>query len=309
MGSIPAISTVNIIKTVTKAVEDFRNTQDEFIGEFVAPSFNSKSKTGKMPRFTRAHQKNVSGKVSPTAPSPQIEYGIGTTAYECEVYRHALPLPTELAVFDDTDMLNAQNLGIMAAEVNDIERETEIATMLIDTSNSVTAQSAPSTRWDATGGDPAGDVATAIATIKTNINRFPRYGLMTTDVWLYLATHVAAFRAGGGNSKVASLDEIAGFLNLAEVRVMAASYDSAAPGDTSVGAPIMAANKFWVFHKPAQVGMFVPSWASTPTYRGLTKNRVWTIDDPEGLMIEDRVCRDLVVADKGACVYIATPLT
>ncbi len=306
---MPSVSTVNVVKAVTKAVEDFRNDQSDFVAEFVAPSFISKAKTGKMPRFNRAHQKNVSGKVSPFSPSPQVEYGLGTTAYECEVRRHAAPLPVELAIFDDMDMLNAAQIGLLVAETSDIERELALAAMLVDTSNSVTAQSAPSTRWNASGGDPAASVATAIATIKTNINKFAQYGLMTTDVWLYLATHVASFRAGGGDAKVASLAEIAGYLNLKEVRVISAGYDSAAPGDTSVGAPVMAANKFWVFHKPASVSMFTPSWASTPKFTKLTKNRVWPIDDPEGLMIEDRVCDDLVVADKGACVYIATPLT
>jgi hypothetical protein len=304
-----AVSTVQLNKAITRAVDDYRNGPSQWIADYVAPRISVPEKTGYLPRFGRFNQKDISGKVSPFAPSPKVDYDISTTEFECEVYRKRADLPYELEVFDNTGLLRASSLSLSVAEAMQIEREREIATMLVDTTNSVTAQSAPTTRWDTTGGDPAEDVATAISTIDDAINRIPGYGLCTRDVALFLRRHVASLRAGGGSIAMASLPEVADFLGLSELRVMRAGYDSAKPGDTSVGAKVIAANKFWVFHKPQNMSMFAPSWASTPYIPKLSQSRGWSINDPQGMAVEVRDCRDLVVVDKTACVYIATPLT
>ena len=304
-----SVSTVQLNKAITKAVEDYRNGLSQWMADYVAPRITVTEKTGYLPKFGRKNQKSTSGKVSPFAPSPSVDYDISTTAFECEVYRKTGFLPYELEVFDNTGMLSAAGIGMNVAESIAIEREVEIAAMLVDTSNSVTAQGAPSTRWNATGGDPVASIIEAQGTVDDAINRIPEYGLCTRDVSLYLRGHVASIRAGGGSAAMASLEEVAAYLGLKELRIMRAAYDSAAPGDTSVGAKIMVANKFWVFHKPETMSMFTPSWASTPYISSLSNSNAWKIEDPEGIKIKVRDCRDLVVVDKTACVYIATPLT
>jgi len=304
-----AVSTVQLNKAITKAVDDYRNGPSQWIADYVAPRIAVPEKTGYLPRFGRKNQKDLIAKASPFAPSNKVDYDISTTAFECEVYRLRGDLPYELEVFDNTGLLKASSLALSVAENMQIVREREIATMLVDTSASVTAQTAPTTRWDATGGDPAKDVATAIGTVDDAINRIPQYGLCTRDVGLFLRRHVASLRAGGGSASMASLEEVASFLGLKELRMMRAGYDSTAPGVTSSGAKVMAANKFWVFYKPDNMGMFAPSWASTPMVNALSNSRSWNINDPQGMAVEVRDCRDLVVVDMTACVYIQTPLT
>jgi hypothetical protein len=304
------VSTVQLNKTITKAVDDYRNEPSQWIADYVAPRFPVTEKTGYLPRFGRSNQKSLNGKVSPSSPSPEMDYNIGTTEYKCEVYRLAATLPYELEVFDNTGMLSAANLGLQVAEAMQIERELEVATLLVDTSNSVTAQSAPSTRWNKTGGDPCASVATAMGTIDDAINRLPQYMLVTRDVGFYLRQHVAAINGNGGNASLASLEQVAAYLGVKEVRIMRASYNSAKPGvSTAVGAKVMAANKAWVFYKADNMSMFTPSWMSTPYVPSLSDSRAVKIDDPQGLKVLSRDCRDLVVVDKTACVYIATPLT
>ena len=92
--------------------------------------------------------------------------------------------------------------------------------------------------------------------------------------------------------------------------MMRAGYNSAKPGVvTGVGAKVIAANKAWVFYKPDQMSMFAPSWMASPSMSALSTVRAWDVNSPQGKEIEVRDCRDLVVVDKTACVYIATPLT
>ena len=304
-----SISNVQLKKAVTKAVEDFRNEQSQWTADYCAPRIVVPNKTGYLPRFGRLNQKNVSGKVSPFAPSPGVDYDINSTAFECEVYRRVANLPWELEVFDNTGLLSVTALALKVAEALQIERELELATLLVDTTNSVTAQAAPGTRWDDTGGDPVAAINEAVGTVDDNSNRIPEHGLCTRDVGLFLRKFVANKRASGGSVSYAGMDEVANYLGLKELRIMRAGYDSAAPGDAAVGAKVIAANKFWVFHKPQLMNMFTPSWASTPTISKLNTTDVYDINDPKGKGIRVGDCRDLVVADKGACVYIATPLT
>lgn len=304
------VSTVQLNKAITKAVDDYRNSQNQWIADYVAPRIIVPEKTGYLPRFGRANQKSLRSKVSPFAPTPEVDYDISTTSFECEVYRLGGTLPYELEVFDNTGMLSAAGLGVEVSEAMQVERELEVATALVDTSNSVTAQSAPSTRWDVSGGDPAADVATAIGTIDDAINRMPGYGLVTRDVGLFLRRYVASLRSGGGSASMASMEEVALYLGLKEIRIMRAAYNSAKPGvSTGVGAKVMAANKMWVFHKPEQMGMFTPSWMVTPMVSALSTSRSWIVNSPQGIAVEVRDCRDLVTVDQTACVYIQTPLT
>jgi len=159
--SIP-ISNIQLMKGLTKSVEDYRNEQSQWIADYVAPRIPVKKKTGYLPRFGNANQKNISGKVASNAPTPRVDRDISTTPYDCEVYRLGDVLAYEDEVFDDTDMLDATSMTIGVSEAMQIEREMECAVKLIDTSNSVTAQSAPGTRWNASGGDPLASVATAM---------------------------------------------------------------------------------------------------------------------------------------------------
>jgi len=305
-----SISNIQLMKGLTKAVDDYRNEQSQWIADYVAPRIPVNIKSGYLPRFGRASQKSITGKVAANAPTPRIDHDISTTSYDCEVYRMGDVLPYEQEVFDDTGMLTASALAISVSEAMQIERELEVAVKLIDTSNSVTSQSAPSTRWNATGGDPLASVATAIGTIDDAINRMPQYMLVTRDVGLYLRQHVAAINGNGGNSSLASLEAVALYLGVKEVRMMRAGYNSAKPGvSTGVGAKVMAANKAWVFYKPDQMSMFAPSWMASPSMSVLSTVRAWDVNSPQGKEIEVRDCRDLVVVDKTACVYIATPLT
>jgi len=220
-----------------------------------------------------------------------------------------MTLPWELEVFDSTGMLKITSLAMAVQESMSIEREREVGTMLIDTSASVTAQGTPTTKWNKTGGDPIGAIADAQGTIDDAINRIPEYGLCTRDVALYLRQHVAEKRAGGGNAGLASLEEVASYLGLRELRVMRAAYNSAKPGVvTGVGAKVVAANKFWVFHKPENMSMFTPSWVNTPYMSVLNTTDVWDVKDPKGKKVRIGDCRDLIVTDMTACIYIPTPL-
>ena len=305
------VTTVSIKKSVTKAVDDYRNDPMDFVADYVAPAVNVNGKTGYLPRFNRLNQKYINFKVAPDAPSPRIDYGLGVTEFSCDVHRGVVPLPLELEEFDDTGLLNAANLGIQADEALRIEREREIAVLMANTGTFThTNTSTPGTLWDATGGNPASDVLTiAKAQIHTNINRTAMYGLCTIDVAFFLQQFVADLRVGGGSAALATLPEVAAYMGLAEIRIASAGYDSTEPGDTSTAADIWGTKDFWVFHKPASINQFAPCFMATTRYARLAKARVWKENNPESFMIEAKDCYDLVDVDDSAGYFFVNVIS
>ena len=297
------VATVAIQKAVTKAVNDYRNDPKEFIADYVAPPVNVQNVAGYFPRFGRKHQKLLNLLVSPTSPSPRIDHDLSTTEFTCEVHRGAMNLPSELKEFDDTGMLNAANLGILTDEAIRIEREYALSVFLSDNTN-FTNTGTPTTLWDATGGNPAESInETGKAAIKTSINKTAKYGLCTFDVAMFLMQFVADLRVGGGNASLATLDEVAKYMGLKEIQIIGAGYDSAVPGATSVAGTLGGTKDFWLFHKPEQMNQFAPCFLATARYPKLSTARVWTTDDPQGIMIESRDCYDLVEVDETACYF------
>jgi hypothetical protein len=296
------VDTVAIANGVTKAIDDYRNSPEDFVADYVAPVVPVNVKQGSMPRFGRMNQKLINFKVDAFAPSPRVDYDLSTTDYNCVVSRGAANLPAELKEFDDTKLLDAANLGIKVDEALRIEREYELATFMTNAAN-FTNDSDPATAWNAAGGDPAGDMSTGQTAINTAINRWGQYGLCTFDVALFLRAFVADLRGGGGSVAMAPLDEVAAYLGLKELRIAGAGYDSAAPGLDSVAARLFGTENFWLFYKPEQLNQYSPSFMATARYAPLSRARVWTVDDPEGIMVESRDAYDLVCVDETAAYY------
>jgi hypothetical protein len=301
------VSTVQVAKTVTRAIADYRNAPADFVADYVAPVVNVTTKSGYLPRFGRMNQKLVNMAVSPFSPTPRIDYNLTTSTFDCKVHRGAAVLPMELEEFDDTGMLSAANLGIQVDEALRIEREYAIAALLTTAGTFSGNTSSPGTAWPAAGGNPAYDVQSiACSAVATDVNRVPQYGLCSLEVALFLRGFVADLRVGGGSASLAPMSEVAAYLGLKEVRVAGVGYDSAKPGLTSSGARLFGTDNFWVFDKPDG---FSPNFLATARYAALSKARVEKWTDPQGLFIESADCYDLVTVDGTAAYWLSTVLS
>lgn len=301
------VDTVALSIGITKAVDDYRNSPENFVADYVAPVVEVDEPNGYLPRFGRMNQKLINFQVDPYAPSPRVDYDLSTTEYNCKVHRGAAHLPMELEAYDDTGLLKAANLAIRVDEAIRIEREYELAAFMVDNTNFTNTVDQDATQeWDAAGANPAQDVAAQMDVVHTAINRWPEYGLCSADVGLFLRAFVADIRRGGGSAAMAPLSEVAAYLGLKELRMGATGYDSAAPGLDSVAARMYGTENFWIFCKPENPNQYTPMFMATARYKPLSNSRVWTVDDPEGIMVEVRDCYDLVEVDETAAVYFYT---
>jgi hypothetical protein len=310
------IANAQLARAASKAVMDYRNDPSAWMADYLFPRVPVDTITGKLPRFTSTNQKDIDDAPGPYGPAPRIEYDLGSTDYECIEHKRRFFMPDIIykALNDAGEtgrmLQNVSQQAILTDEALRIRRERAIATLLVDTSDGVTAQSTPSTKWDVSGGNPAETVATAIGTIDDAINKMPQYGLCTRDVALFLRRHVASLRASARGVEMADMSEVAAYLGLKEIRMINAGYDSGSVGAGRTGAKVITGNKFWVFYKPENISMWAPTWACTPTLRNFEAVKVF--DDNStvvGRAAEVYDWRDEVVVDTTACIYIPTPLT
>lgn len=301
MGVI--VSTIDIVDAVLAATEDYRNSNENFKAGWFAPNVPAKKKSGKIPRFGRENQKLQNFEVAPSADSPRVDYSIGTTDYDCKVHRGSTVLEKETEEFDDTDMLDAVELGLQVEEALAIEKEYKVATVLNAYTN-FTLNGTPTTKFGTPGAEPGLFMDTAKLAVRTKINRVPRHLGVSPDVGLALQRYVAQMGYGGGKTSMATLADVAAFFDLDEVEMALCQYDSAKPGKTSVAADMYEAGRMWLFYKPPTLGTKTPCFMVTPEYTGgLSKIRVEPLAAPhvEGIFIEHRYVYDTVTVDQTAC--------
>jgi hypothetical protein len=295
------LDTVALQRAVAKEIDGYRNKTDDFVADYVAPAVKVDTPNGYLPRYGRAHQKLIISNVGPYAPTNRVDYNVLTTEFNCTTHRLAANLPFEVEAYDDTKLLDAASLGVVVDEALRIQREYELAAFLTDDAN-FTNEGDPGD-WTGAGANPAWDVSEQAVTIHGAINRWPKYGLATGDVAMFLRSLVAVIGAASGSTALASLEEVARYLGLKELRIAGAGYDSARPGHDSVGARLFGTENFWLFHKPEEMNKFSPTFMATARYEPLSTARVWPIPDPEGVTVESRDCYDLVEVDETGCYY------
>lgn len=156
---------------------------------------------------------------------------------------------TPRALREYVDSLTLQNQDaplneLLDAQVNVIEglafkREQRIATVLTTGANfgSNTSAIAAASRWDsATGGDPIGDIDTALAALWTGRGPSRIVGYCGLTVWNVLKKHpkiLDLFKYGGTTPGMATPEMVAKFFGMDEILVGKARQDTANLGQTA----------------------------------------------------------------------------
>jgi hypothetical protein len=297
------LSSINLARTVTKALDDYRNKPSDFIADYVAPVVNAPTRTGHMPKFQNLHQKIQDYSVSIDGKAHKVDIGTTKTDYACVDHSAEFHLTKRMMVSDSTGLLKASNISVLVDEGMRLQRENKVATVLTGLSSST-----PSTKWNATGGNPPSDIATYQATVFGNINRIPKHGLCTYDTGLKLRA-LCGQAYGRQSSDLPSMEEVAKWLGLAEIRMGLVSYDSGKPGKATTFATLLGTKAFWLFYKPEMMDSSLPAFMATPRFAPLSQPRVYPMSQPEGFGIEVNDCYDIVSVDTNACIHLAAVIS
>jgi len=291
------LSAINLKRSVTSALDDYRNKPGAFALDYVAPYVDSPTKSGHMPKFSRAHMKLQDFEVALDGTAHKIDIGTEKTDYTCKDHSAEAMLTKRMIASDTSGLIKGNNIAVRADEAMRLSRENVLATALLALSGTN-----PGTKWNATGGNAVKDIATQQGTIFGLINRIPMFGLCPVAVALQLRVQLALAN-GRQKTDLPSMAEVAAWLGLTEIRVAMAQYDSAKPEKTVSMASLYGSTGFWLFHKPEVMDSSLPAFMATPRFQALSKPRVYNTSQPDGFGIEVNDCSVVKSIDTNACYY------
>lgn len=180
-----------IPQALTNMSQQYRNLDDTYIADLIAPELLVEKKTG----LYLSYAKNLRTATNSlrTGRSKTAEVSLNTSWKPYTTLKeHALKDGIEKDVFDmyqnplDPMMDSTQNV----MDKMTLERETIIAGMMADTTQ-VTQYSSPSVQWNAStgAGSPIIDISTAVSTMLVNGLRKPNTIVIGWQAWLQLMNH------------------------------------------------------------------------------------------------------------------------
>jgi len=183
---------IYIPQALTNMSQQYRNPDDAFIQDIVAPVLMVERKTGKYAYYTKSNLRKPTNSLrTGKQRTAEIDMNVEWKNYST-LAEHALKGGLEKDVLEQ--YLNPLDpMFDMTRQVMDsmqLEREINLATTLSNTSV-VTQYAAPSTQWNAStgAGSPFIDIVTGVNSMLVNGLRTPNTIFMGWQVWSQLANH------------------------------------------------------------------------------------------------------------------------
>lgn len=183
---------IYIPQALTNMSQQYRNPDDAFIQDTLAPVLMVERKTGKYAYYTKSNLRiPTNDKRTGKQKTPETDMNVEWKSYDT-LQEHALKEGLEKDVLEQylnpLDPMMDATRNIM--DKMQLRREYDLATTLSNTSV-VTQYSSPSVQWNAStgAGSPIIDISTAVSTMLINGLRTPNTIAMGWQVWLQLANH------------------------------------------------------------------------------------------------------------------------
>jgi len=271
---------IYIDQALTSFSQQYRNDDDAYIQDLVAPEVLVDRKTGKYAYYPKSNLK---------APVNSVRTGEGRTARAnfqvqwksyTELNEHALKDGITKDQYEQyLDPLDPeQDTVTFLMDQLQLEREIELAAVLSNTAI-ITQYAAPSVQWNASTG-----AGTPFLDIETGVNQMQTYGLkapntivMGYPVWSQLKNHQDLLdRVKYSQLGVLTIELFQSlFQGITGVRIARAAYDTAAEGLTASNAYIVGKHLWLIYNEPPKLrsvnfmktlrlrnGRYVDSWVN-----------------------------------------------
>lgn len=183
---------IYIPQALTNMSQQYRNDDDAFIQDQVAPILIVERKTGKYAYYTKSNLRKPTNSLrTGKQKTPELDMNVEWRTYDT-LKEHALKSGLEKDVMEQylnpLDPMFDATRNVMDAM--QLEREINLSATLSNTSV-VTQFAAPSVQWNAStgAGSPFIDIITGVNTMLINGLRTPNTIFMGWQVWQQLANH------------------------------------------------------------------------------------------------------------------------
>jgi len=258
----PLASNLRIDQRLTTVAQAITN--EDFISDKIFPIVKVAKPSGNIAQLSNDHLRIFDGRRSNQDVDPHmVEWGIGDDlTYKIQHYDYDFTI-TDL-MYDEFELpFQAQANGTMFLKNIELMRKEANSAEMLSNASVLTNTATPSTLWDVASSDPLGDMETAAEAIRAKIGRRPNYAITNSAVISKLKNHPDFLARISGVQKNFStadvIDIIKNFLNIKEVYVGSAIYESAIEGQTSSRGDLWQ-DDFLLYWKPNTGSLWVPSF-------------------------------------------------
>jgi hypothetical protein len=313
---LPTVADVHVDSLRTEMSVMYIQDEDSFVAQAGAPLLTVDKQSDKYAVWSKAdYMRRQMRKIADGDPAPKMGFAVDTSnTFYCHTYGGKKFLSDRQRANYDTPLKADQASVKFVTQQGLIERDTAFAAAAWTTGVWGTDKT-PTTEWDATNGDPIGDIRVGIRTIKRSTGRKPNTLIMGADVWDTIQDH-ADFtdRIKYTREAVVTEDLVARVFGLKNVRVADAVYNSAGAGATATMAEIFDPDDallLYVADSPSHdepSALYTFSWAEFDGIKGTgaAAIKTWREDDPDGEFFRGMMSFDVKVVASDCGYFFRT---
>jgi len=282
--SQPDVGDVHVNGLLSQISIAHYNEESAYVADQVFPLVYVQKQTDIYPVYTRGFFMKDLGNAmlrAPGTPAATTGFNINTSnTYRAANYAIGFLIPDELRANQDAPFDMDRDGTLLVTQLQMIRRERAFAADFM--AGSVWGTTVQGTvnfvKWSDYGGsDPLTDLRNALRTVQLNTGRRPNKIVMGQIVWDRLVDHPDLIdRIKGGatsqNPAIAQPQLLAALLNLDEVLIGQASYDSAVEGGAFSGAMILD-DDLLMLYTPRNPGLLIPAAGYTFVWESMVNGR------------------------------------
>jgi len=271
-----------------------------YVAEKILPVIPSKKTTGKYYIYDKSKFRKVKSLRGMGSASNEVGYGLSLSdAYVCKDHALKELVPVELNDQAEAPLNPQMDAVENVTERLLIEKEIDLATYMQNTGNLTNNTTlAGVNQWsDHANSDPIGDIETGIESIRSNIFKGANTLVLGQEVWNKLKHHPDLIdRIKYGGFAKMSTSALADLLDLDNVIIASAGYESAVEGQTSSIGYIWG-KYAWLLYVTPRPGIRSVSFGYHFQYKKAADK--WFDKDREGtfVRVHDHFTREIVTVD------------
>jgi len=288
---LPSINDVHVDGLRTEMSIAYVQETDRFVAQKGAPLLPVDKQSDKYAIWSKADfMRRQMRKLADGDASPRMSFAVDTSnSYYCDTYGGKKILTDRRRANYDTPLKADRATVNFITQQALIERDYQFSQAAFKTGVWATDKT-PANLWDATNGDPVGDMRTAVRTISTSTGRRPNTLVLGASVWDTLQDHADFLdRVKYTQKGVVTEDLVAQLFGLKNVVAAEGVYNTASAGASATMSEIFTPKDALLIYaadapshdEPSALYTF--SWSEFDQVKGTgaAAIKTWRLDDPD----------------------------
>lgn len=241
-------------------------SNDDYIARKVLPVINVNQSSGQVAVFTADSLRLINSATDGNTKAAEVNAGLGWSDFDTLDHFKSYFVSDRLAKNFSAPVEAGQAAAQFVAESLLVEEERALGLAMANGNFAAGHKAdivATSTAWDAAGGDPADDINTGLAAVRTATGKYPNTMIVTPDVHLVVMDFVRNAHSLAQYGGLPTSEQMAAFFGVDTYMVASAIYDSSVEGQAASLANAWGTENCWLIYTPKDPSSFSPSFGYT----------------------------------------------